>query len=402
MAALLALRAKGDALRGQADPVAAWAVEARASEVARSLTKVGHPRAETERGRQRVRRATGNFALDKVEEARDELGRLLRGTERMGSMTHLPVLHMGLANCHFTTADWDDACAEAESAIIAAEQVGTPNHAHEPRGLLGFVAIHRGDLRSAEELLSPKGRVPSYQPELFRRWGWALLHEEQGDLRSALGNLEELMGFGHFQSAPDLVRVALRVNDHRMASTVTRRAEEAASASGLASARGRALRCQGLLDRDPEVLRQAVNAFAESPRVVETAFACEDAAMAFGERARLEEAVPLFDRALDVYQRARAARDASRVVAALRGLGVRKGRRGARRRPSTGWESLTETERQVVKLAAQGLTNPEIGQSLFISRTTVATHLSHVFMKLGVRSRMALAAEVARQRASDN
>jgi DNA-binding CsgD family transcriptional regulator len=71
--------------------------------------------------------------------------------------------------------------------------------------------------------------------------------------------------------------------------------------------------------------------------------------------------------------------------------------RGARGRPSAGWESLTPTEIEVVRLAAQGLTNPEIGARLFITRGTVKTHLAHVFAKVGVANRSELAAEVVRR-----
>jgi predicted ATPase/DNA-binding CsgD family transcriptional regulator len=71
--------------------------------------------------------------------------------------------------------------------------------------------------------------------------------------------------------------------------------------------------------------------------------------------------------------------------------------RGERKRPSAGWESLTPTEVDVVRLAAQGLTNPEIGERLFISRGTVKTHLSHVFAKLGIANRSELAAEATRR-----
>src|SRR5439155_10033628 len=61
--------------------------------------------------------------------------------------------------------------------------------------------------------------------------------------------------------------------------------------------------------------------------------------------------------------------------------------RGARRRPPAGWDSLTPTELSVAKLAAAGLNNPEIGARLFMSRSTVKTHLSHAYAKLGVANR---------------
>jgi DNA-binding CsgD family transcriptional regulator len=108
----------------------------------------------------------------------------------------------------------------------------------------------------------------------------------------------------------------------------------------------------------------------------------------------------LLEQALDIYERLGAARDLARAEAVLREAGVRRGRRGTRSRPQAGWQSLTPTERTVADLAAQGLSNPQIGDRLYISRRTVQTHLAHVFAKLDITSRVQLAAEVTRHRAS--
>jgi DNA-binding NarL/FixJ family response regulator len=51
----------------------------------------------------------------------------------------------------------------------------------------------------------------------------------------------------------------------------------------------------------------------------------------------------------------------------------------------------------VVDLVAEGLTNRQIGERLFISRYTVETHVSHIFTKLGLSSRVELAARAARR-----
>ncbi|OBI63235.1 transcriptional regulator [Mycobacterium sp. E796] len=73
---------------------------------------------------------------------------------------------------------------------------------------------------------------------------------------------------------------------------------------------------------------------------------------------------------------------------------ARRGR-GERKRPTSGWASLTPTERDVARLVADGLANNEIAARLFISRRTVQTHLTHVYAKLGITSRVQLAQEVA-------
>jgi DNA-binding CsgD family transcriptional regulator len=164
----------------------------------------------------------------------------------------------------------------------------------------------------------------------------------------------------------------------------------------VASLAGVALRCRGLLNDDPVVLVRAVDAFRAGPRPLELALACEDAARALGAAGRVGEARPLFDDALGLYERLEAAWDMARAAARLRGLGIRRGRRGPRQRSKSGWDSLTTTERKVVQLVAEGLSNPEIAERMFISRGTVHTHVSHILAKQGLRSRVELAAETSR------
>jgi len=71
--------------------------------------------------------------------------------------------------------------------------------------------------------------------------------------------------------------------------------------------------------------------------------------------------------------------------------------RGERRRPTTGWASLTPSELEVDRLVGQHLSNPQIAAHLLVSRATVKTHLVHAFTKLGVNSRSQLAAEAIRR-----
>jgi predicted ATPase/class 3 adenylate cyclase/DNA-binding CsgD family transcriptional regulator len=70
--------------------------------------------------------------------------------------------------------------------------------------------------------------------------------------------------------------------------------------------------------------------------------------------------------------------------------------RGERKRPTSGWASLTPTERDVVRLVSEGLANNDIATRLFVSPRTVQTHLTHVYTKLGLTSRVQLVQEAAR------
>jgi DNA-binding CsgD family transcriptional regulator len=70
--------------------------------------------------------------------------------------------------------------------------------------------------------------------------------------------------------------------------------------------------------------------------------------------------------------------------------------RGQRKRPVSGWGSLTPTERDVVRLVSEGLGNKDIAARLFVSPRTVQTHLTHVYTKLGLSSRIQLIQEAAR------
>jgi DNA-binding CsgD family transcriptional regulator len=70
--------------------------------------------------------------------------------------------------------------------------------------------------------------------------------------------------------------------------------------------------------------------------------------------------------------------------------------RGERKRPATGWASLTPAELDVVRLVSEGLANNDIAARLFVSPRTVQTHLTHVYTKLGLSSRVRLVQEAAR------
>jgi DNA-binding NarL/FixJ family response regulator len=103
-------------------------------------------------------------------------------------------------------------------------------------------------------------------------------------------------------------------------------------------------------------------------------------------------------------KRKRAAREAlEQALATFEQLGARLWAAKARdelarvggRPPATG--ELTETERRIAALAAEGMSNKEIASSLFVTPKTVGTQLSRIYRKVGVRSRTELARHISRQ-----
>ena len=133
-------------------------------------------------------------------------------------------------------------------------------------------------------------------------------------------------------------------------------------------------------------------------RPYELAQACEATGLTLGKGGGSREKPTAYLReSIGIYEQLGATRDVARMEASLRAIGLRRGRRSARRRPATGWDSLTPTERSVVDLVANGLRNREIADRLFISPRTVETHLTHVFGRLGISSRTELVALAGRR-----
>jgi DNA-binding CsgD family transcriptional regulator len=104
----------------------------------------------------------------------------------------------------------------------------------------------------------------------------------------------------------------------------------------------------------------------------------------------------------EVFAHAVAAAEAAGATGDVAALHYAAGRQSsaAAKRPTSGWDSLTRTEADVVDLLLGGRTNRAIGEQLGISRRTVETHLAHVFSKLGLSTRVELAAEAARRGAN--
>lgn len=94
-----------------------------------------------------------------------------------------------------------------------------------------------------------------------------------------------------------------------------------------------------------------------------------------------------------VFEQCRSEGEALSTVEAI--AFARRGR-GERKRPSSGWESLTPAELDVIRLLTEGLSNKDIAARLFISPRTVQTHLTHIYSKLNLTSRVQVVQEAAR------
>ena len=364
------------------------------------------------RGHQEVvHLARGNILmeLDRLQDASSTLQAGRRISEELGVRWRLPLYQAVLGLERFLAGAWDDAMAEFEAALALTEETGERHSLVLTHIVTSLIALHRGDLRQAEEAAAGAERElaatgPRHRSH-WAMWARALLLEACGAVPEAFASLNccwDLCARSGFAIeypvlGPDLVRLALAADEADRAAQVATAVAEVAAGNDVPSLTGAALRCRGLVEGDPRILRSAVDAYTRSARPLELALAAEDAGAGFARQGDADAAVPLLHRALDGYERLEAARHTARAEATLRDLGIHRGRRGARQRPQLGWDSLTPTEHRVVDLVVEGLTNPQIGERLYVSRRTVQTHLAHVFNKLGISSRTQLAAEATRR-----
>ncbi len=347
------------------------------------------------------------FDCDLVDEARAAFRAAL--DDEFDSGWWLSDALMADAQVSFVIGDWEDADPALLAGGRAAQEKDRQLLVAQSLAYRSLIATGRGDLASATELAagiapSLRGREPSYNEGVLA-FAFAEFEEARGNARGAYDVLLRCWRidagrenrYYHRCLAPGLVRLALALGDRDAAAEV---ASVVAAGVRLApdvpTVRSLALRCKGLLDGEAEPLIEAVALARQTPLLIEHAGACEDAAAVLAREGRHGEAADLLAEALARYEQAGADAWARRVRMALRELGVHPAPRGSRDRPASGWESLTRTERAVSRLVAEGLTNGAVARRLYISPHTVNTHLRHVFAKLDVPNRVALAAVVHR------
>lgn len=347
------------------------------------------------------------IGIDRLEEAeRVHQAGLIMG-EELGTGWDASWYHAGLASRRYFAGDWDDAVTMAEAALTLADELGTRLARSYVECMLGLIALHRDDLPAAEQRIGEADEdartTPGQLGSDWVPWSKALLQDARGDSEGALRALRsefdrsESIGMLTSQTrmAADLTRLAIAAGDSGTIERVAAATSEAATRSPTPTLEGLALLCSAAAENDIDLYVKAVEVYRRSPRRFDHAYGAEQAATALAHSGRVEDATPYFTEAMDLYTQTGASREQARLAAVMRTHGLRRGARGPRRRPASGWDSLTPSEVEVVRLVAEGLSNPAIAQRLFVSRHTVETHLRHVFAKLGVSSRTELAVEAA-------
>jgi len=242
----------------------------------------------------------------------------------------------------------------------------------------------------------------------------AMLLEVRGRVRHAAGEtaagIEDMRHAGeifvglHFRnpnasSWRSTLALMLPVQEREEAGRLASEELKDARRIGHARGIGVALRALGLIEGGASGrrrLERSAAALADSPARLEHARTLLELGAAMrraGERSAAREPLRA---SLDLAVAAGAARLAEHAGTELSASGARP-----RRSRVTGRDALTPSELRVARLAAEGRTNNEIAQHLFVTPKTVDTHLSHVYAKLGISSRHALTAALEGQADAD-
>jgi DNA-binding CsgD family transcriptional regulator len=269
--------------------------------------------------------------------------------------------------------------------------------------VLGHIAVHAGDTRQVRragdmaQVILRRGT-----PAVRRHAGWllSLIAMAEGDQAAARDWLRAPMERDGRPILPrfpaettdeiHLARVALAARDDELATLALTNARRRAELNpGIASIAATDAQVRGLLDGNQADLETAAALFEGGPRPLAYASALEDFGASLATTRR-DEGIDALSRALGVYTEVGAVWDARRVRRRLRELGVRR-RIVPSEAQDSGWAAMTASELSVARLVAEGLTNREVADRLFVSPHTVNSHLRHVFGKLGINSRVELA-----------
>ena len=300
-----------------------------------------------------------------------------------------------------------DARASAEQSLAIAEAAGQTQWASQVSGLLAYLAAVAGEEERCREharrALTDLAPTVMSLGESWGRWALGLLDLGLGRPAAALEHLRALENgpavhqLAATRALPDLLEAAVRAGDREVAEQTLERLTRWAGQVHQDCADALVLRGEALLAADEET---AARGFTAALRLYEKSDRPFDRArtqLLWGERLRRErrrtEARLPLGAALETFERLGAAPWAERArqeLAASGEPGKPTGEGVVSRTNSPAQAALavlTSQEAQIVRLAAQGLSNRDIAAQLILSPRTVGHHLYKAYPKLGVLSR---------------
>ena len=261
--------------------------------------------------------------------------------------------------------------------------------------------IERDDLDACERFLAAHGvedDMPTYSMASRLLYSRGHLRLATGDAAGALRDFEQIRDREQRSgletaAVPTLASAALahaQLGDRVRAGELAQQELERARVWGTPSALSFALRTAGIVaggDNGIELLRESAAAVAHSPARYVRARSLTEYGAALRRAGHRRDALEPLREALELADRWGALRTAKRAREELLAAGARP-RRAAR----SGADALTASERRVCHLAADGLSNRDIAQALFVTVRTVEGHLTQAYMKLDIARREQLAA----------
>ena len=303
---------------------------------------------------------------------------------RLGDFANQPAALLQLAYAAMLSGDFDESLSVGEEGAAGARRYDRPRTLAMCLGQMGIVRAYRGELDAAAENLAEAAQVfPQLWTDPRGRYviGWpqAIVAFERGDLAEVHNGCE---GIG-MPGARILVGTAhLLVGDiERAASMQALLAADEPSDSCPAAF---ADRLQGLIEQARGEPEAAGELLERSAAVLDRLDLPFEAAVSRFHAGTVDSV----RQALATFERMGAARYAEKSRRTLRSLGVRLPSPRTGRRAD---QPLSRREMEVSRLVADGLTNAEIAERLVLSVRTVESHLDHVYARLGISSRAALA-----------
>ena len=323
--------------------------------------------------------------------------RELQRAREAGALTAIPLALSMLSYIHATSGELATAESQLDEIRSASEATGTPA---QPYVAL-WVAAMRGRETETLDLIRATSNEAATRGEGYVMFVTehvaAVLYNGLGNYNAALAALRrQVVDPSYRDGSPrpmaELVEAAVRSGERQLAGLALERLAETTSAAGTDWALGIEARSRALLsdgDAAETFYRDAIERLSHTTIRVQLA----RAHLLYGEWLRRErrrrEAREQLRTALEMFTSMGTEGFAGRTQRELSATGER-----ARKRSVETRDDLTPQEMRIARLAADGLSNAEIGARLFISQSTVAYHLRNVFSKLNIASRHQLAQAV--------